>query len=203
MKNVRRYVALVIIMCLVSSFTFPASASEVKTNALDGMDRYFTLTQNGTISFDTAGALDAGYTETAVGKVLERINFMNGLVLSGKAYINADFNAVEGQPMVRNTNAQIVHNWDGTTDVYLSMAEAEQLLEGIELAELGLDYFTILAEFPNPVQPYVAPIFLLNAITLGSYRNQIENAMEAGTGIVMHIWTADSTGMQYYTFWAQ
>ena len=50
---------------------------------------------------------------------------------------------------------------------------------------------------------YVAPIFLLNAITLGSYRNQIENAMEAGTGIVMHIWTADSTGMQYYTFWAQ
>jgi len=31
----------------------------------------------------------------------------------------------------------------------------------------------------------------------------IENAMEAGTGIVMHIWTADSTGMQYYTFWAQ
>lgn len=167
------------------------------------MDRYFTLTPDGTISFSTEEALAAGYTRSAVGKVLERINFMNGLVLSGKAYINADFNAVEGHSMARYTNAQIVHNWDGTTDVYLSMAEAEQLLDGIALAELGLDYFTILAEFPNPVQPYVAPIFLFNAITLGSYRRQIENAMEQGTGIIMHIWTADSTGMQFYTFWAQ
>ena len=61
MKNVRRYVALVIIMCLVSSFTFPASASEVKTNALDGMDRYFTLTQNGTISFEGQKIADKMY----------------------------------------------------------------------------------------------------------------------------------------------
>lgn len=203
MKNVRRFVALVIIMCFVSSFAYPVSATEVNNNSVDGMDQYFTLTPNGTISFDTDGALAAGYSESAVGKILERINYMNGLVLSGKAYINAEFNAVEGQPMARSTNAQIVHNWDGTTDVYLTMDEAQQLLDGIEMAELGLDYFTILAEFPNPVQPYVAPIFLLNAITLGSYRNQIENAMEEGTGIVMHIWTADSTGMQYYTFWAQ
>ena len=203
MKNVRRLVAIVIIMCLVSTFTFPASAAEMKNDTIDGMDRYFTLTTNGTISFDTESAITAGYAESAVARVHERINFMNGLVLSGKAYINADFNAVEGQPMARYTNAQIVHNWDGTTDVYLNMTEAQQLLDGIELAEMGLDYFTILAEFPNPVQPYVAPIFLFNAITLGSYRNQIENAMEQGTGIVMHIWTADSTGMQFYTFWAQ
>lgn len=203
MKNVRRFVALVIIMCLVSSFAFPASASEVKNNAIDGMDYYFTLTKNGTISFDTKGALAAGYSESAVGKVLERIYFMNGLVLSGKAYIDAEFNAVEGPPMVRNTTAQIKHNWDGTTDVYLTIEEAEAMIEGIELAELGLDYFSILAEFPNPVQPYVAPIFLLNAITLGSYKRQINNALAQGTGVVMHIWTADSTGIQYYSFWAQ
>lgn len=202
-KTLIRVLTIIMVLSLPFSLAKPVGATDLNHSGIDGMDAFFYLTSNGTIGFDTTAAFEAGYTEAAVTQVSNRLEFMNGLVVSGEAYINENFSAVM-LPNARTPRAQIVHNWDGSTDVFLTESEANTILEALELASLHLDYMSVIGELSPSIQSYVAAACLGGYISIAVQQSQINSAISMLNNqnpyVVMHIFYVE--GMQATTYYA-
>ena len=209
MKTVRKLLCMILSLLLVFSLTTVALATEKENDSIVGLDRYFSMAPAGTIIFDMSAALDAGYTNNAVETVQARINYLNSLVTSGKAYINENYGAVVGSRTRSLTgHTYLVQNWDGSTDVFLSDNDAYYTKLAFDYVQRALDPTPILDYLDESAQPYVALACTMGMIQCGIYKNQISYAQAdvaaapAGEDwrVVMHIFYVD--GMQNMTFYA-
>lgn len=197
---------MILSLSLVFSFVCPANAATSTDDPIEGMDAHFYMNEDGTIGFDTESALSAGYSLSAVTQVAERIEYMNGLVLSGKAYINDQYSAVICPPKARSSSSsyEIHQNWDGSTDIYMTKAVAVTIYDALNQASLGLDYLSIVAELDTPIRPYVIYACLAGTVSIEIYRRQLTSAInsisDSAPYVVMHIFYIE--GVQYTTFYA-
>lgn len=210
MKTIRICISLLLSIFLIISSSTVVLATETGNDSIVGMDRYFSMSSQGTIIFDTLAALNAGYTNNAVETVQARINYLNSLVISGEAYINENYGAVVGcsRTRVSHGHTYLVQNWDGSTDVFLSDSDANYTKLAFDYVQRALDPTPILEYLDESAQPYVALACAMGIMQCAIYKNQITYAQSevaaAPSGedwrVVMHIFYIE--GMQNMSFYA-
>lgn len=200
---IRKLFILTLSVVFIFSISTMAMAAEIEDNSIEGMDAYFSLSSDGTIDFDTSAALEAGYSSTAVATVLERINYLNSLVLTGEAFINENYGAVVGYSRARSANGgtYLVQNWDGSTDVFLSDYDAYYMKQAFDYVQRGLDPSPIIEYIDDSAKPYVYLACATGMIQCEIYKNQISIAQadvaaapaDEEWRVVMHVFYIEGT----------
>lgn len=165
-----------------------ASASDDPSNY--AMEQYFSLTPNGTISFDQSSALRDGISNTVVSAVAERIDYMNQLVENGLAYIDSDFAAVCVSVQSRAVNAvgenTVKVTWDGTTQLYMDSSIADNLY--YSLCSIS-DTISVAINDAMLEQSGVSPFHLALlgvSVYFLAYASSVRLAKAPGRGIILN-----------------
>jgi len=166
------------------------------SDKVSGLDSYMSLAENGTIIFNSTEALSDGYSNEAVSAVKSNISSMNALVVSGKVYIDASFNAHE-LPLTRAGVSKVVTTWYGLTQIYMTSSEANQLIKN--LSKIG-DATTIAGAIGFiPGASIIGSMATVMGIGTLFYRWQVEQAAASGRGIIMNIYTYNGNQSIWFT----
>lgn len=188
-----------VILSAIMIFSVPMTtyaASQTNNNIEESimeLEKYLSLTEEGTIFFDTNEALKDGFSEEIVMAVEKNIANMNKLALEGLAQIDNSFTATIYFPSTRaNGESKIITHWYGTTEIYLNSDEADAFVNTMRV-QAGVisdisTFLTILHEVnPNhatAVASVVGSAFWLQAVLNLDYFQKIASS---NRGIVIYI----------------
>lgn len=201
----RKFISMMLSLVLIVGLAVPAFAAENETTtSVDGMDRFMELTASGTIFLDIEGALSAGYTEQCVAAVAAHIDSMNQLVINGNAYIDDTFTATVYfvSPRAKGESKVVTH-WYGLTQMYLNSDETEDLIDNLESAGTVFDLVSLVGWLPGSVAGAIGGLSDIFGYGTTFYLWQVENAAQAGNGIIMNIQTDFVYGSQTIWFTSQ
>ena len=171
----KKFISTILIIAVICSNALPAFAqvpaentispkvvamdtSEIDTSVpqeLIGMERFLSVTVNGTIQLDTTAALSAGYNENAVLGVNRHLNNINEQVIAGKMIVDGrtftayDINFFPSNvaPAALTPNYQLgfsgtYSTWYGITYICFNVVEALSLEHAFE--EFTLSCFRLM-----------------------------------------------------------
>ncbi len=208
----KKWICLTIaIVMIFSSFCFSfadeqesdssLSATTGIPEELDGLDEYLSLLFNGTIYFDEDAAVEDGYSDLAVAFVRGNILKMNELLTSKRGYsahVDSDFNLIIlGSNNRANGETKIVSTWYGVTQIYMNSDEAQLLYDTIG------SYGNTVGNIAGLIPTIGTWMSYYVSATTWLYRYQIQQAMSAGTGIIMNIYIDPVTTAESIWFTAQ
>ncbi len=211
MKKSGRMLSMLLAVAVMLSFAIqPAFAAtntydeENRAISMDGMDQFMKLTDSGTIQFDTAGALSAGYSEKSVATVSTQIDGMNQLVVNGNASIDDTFTATVYFMGTRaKGQSKVVTHWYGLTEVYMNSDEAAELIAGLSTVGDATTITGLVGLLPGPIASAIGGISGILGFGTMIYRWQVEAAAKPGNGIIMNIQTNFTDGTQSIWFTSQ
>ena len=202
MKKLMSFILALVLVFSAGSYAFAETDERNNIDAffstgeipetLNGIDQFFTILTDGTISFDIDSALSAGYAEEDVVFVSNNIKKMNYLLTEMDGYLTPDFSLVIPISGTRAVGeSKIVTTWYGLTQVYMNSDEAQDLIDELNAVGDIIAISGFLALLPSPYSTLVG--FYLYGTSMGIliYRNQVISAASAGTGIIMNIMDID------------
>lgn len=188
-----------VILSAVMLFSVPMTtyaASQTNDNIEESimeLEKYLSLTDEGTIFFNTNEALKDGFSEETVMAVEKNIVYMNELALKGVAQIDDSFTATIYFLSTRAVGeSKIVTHWYGTTEIYLNSDEASDFLRTVKNhGNVISDFSGFLEVLSICVPNYYTQVaslagsfgVLLNSVQI----SQITNAVKPGTGIIIYV----------------
>lgn len=188
-----------IILSAVMIFSVPMTtyaASQTNNNIEESimeLEEYLSLTEEGTIFFDTNEALKDGFSEEIVMAVEKNIANMNKLALEGLAQIDNSFTATIYFPSTRaNGESKIITHWYGTTEIYLNSDEADAFVDAMrrQASVIGdISTFLTILHDVNPNYATTAAAFFGNLFWLQSVLNldYFEDIVSSNRGIVIYV----------------
>lgn len=188
------------IVCCVPVFANAAS-TELDITEIN-MEQYFTLSEDGTIDYDTLAAEADGIDEHIISAVEAQISHMNQLVLSGKAYITNDFAAVQYTSLARASGEnKVVTHWYGLTELYMDSDKADELYNRLLMLGDNMSNYAFESALEGAGVEGAAGVLMAGYFY--NYWYQVGVAKEPGRGIIMNIQTDLLYGGQTIWFSSQ
>lgn len=179
----KKLIALIMASMLCFALAVPVSAST--TQPAEGLEAYMSLTDQGLISFDAAGAIRNGFSPDFVARCEERAKAMNDLVLNGVTTINPDFTARVYLGTSRsNDTTYVEYNMWGYT-VYYSVADTQTIVDSLPSDGFFVSLSSIMKLFGKTAA--------LATYGLTVYTSAIRQAASNGTGIYIQIYDDGTT----------
>ena len=182
----KRLVSIVLSFTLLLCLSSPASAAEVKT--VYDLAEYMSLTEQGTISFDSDVALQNGFPTEMVSKHSQRISAMNRLVLNGIASIDETYTARIYLTKTRSADQSYVDSsvW-GVTRIYLNAQDTQTLVNYMSNTGKVLTVAAMISFIKKELTGFLGDLTTLMGVSTLVYQTQVETAAKNGTGIIIAI----------------
>lgn len=183
----KKLLSMVLALALMFSLNVPAFAAEISDEPKPTYDleNYMVLTDEGLISFDTEMASKAGFSDDVISRYLERIEFMNNLVINGVTTISEDFTARVYVNNTRSANEStyVEYSTWGYT-IYYSVADTQKIVNSLPNSR-----YVTLASIVGLVS------FPVGVVTTGIsvWSENIRAAAANGTGIWIQVYDDGTT----------
>lgn len=215
----RKIASMFLLLVMIANVVVPASATEVTVSedhsfSVFELERFLSLTKEGTIHFDVAGAKAAGYPATNISAIHEHITMMNNLATNNNLYIDESFTLrlsmralPEDDDNIPGINHVEIH-WYGLTEVYIDSVNARNLVNNAKKVGnyinavdvvLTINSFPAFGPYALQLSALVSTVSIANAIQVW----QIENAASHGTGIIMSTYHDGTTAVPLITYTPQ
>lgn len=179
----KKLIALIMASMLCFALAVPVSAST--TQPAEGLEAYMSLTDQGLISFDAAGAIRNGFSPDFVARCEARAKAMNDLVLNGVTTINPDFTARVYLGTTRsNDTTYVEYNMWGYT-VYYSVADTQKIVNSLPSKNTIMKVSDIFSKVSSTAGLAVAGTTI--------YTSAVRQAASNGTGIYVQIYDDGTT----------
>lgn len=196
-------------------------ASEINMDVpqeLVGMDQFLSVDSQGRIELDADAAMSAGYNERLILGVQEHLDKINTQVIAGKMYIDSDTYIAYGltQKDIKWTGrgyTGIETTWYGATFLYYDIDQANALYKAFDSTYTNcmtlLDNLNQMSNDPDANTAYSLTVTAALVVGYSSlvYRNSVNTARQANTGIIWLINEDYSTGTIGWAFdkqiWSQ
>ena len=212
----RKITSVVLLLVLIANVVVPASAAEAKVSdsqsfSVMELERFLSLTKEGTIHFDVAGAKAAGYPAASINAIYEHITMMNTLASENGLFIDETFTLRLSMRVVPEDNDSIpgVNHveiyWYGLTEVYIDSANATLLVNQAKQVGKYINAVDVVLTINSYASfgPYAAQLSaLVSTVSMASSIQvwQIENAASLGTGIIMSTYDDGTTAVPLITY---
>ena len=182
----KRLVSIILSFTLLLCLSSTASAAEVKT--VYDLAEYMSLTDLGTISFDSDMALQNGFPTEMVSRHSQRISAMNQLVLDGIATIDETYTARIYLTKTRGADQSYVDSsvW-GVTRIYLNAQDTKTLLNYMNNTGKVLTVSSLISLIKKEFTGFIGDLTALMGVATLVYQSQVETAAKNGTGIIIAI----------------
>lgn len=199
MKKIISLFMVIAMMCTVLAVPVGAvSTSQHDVSQLE-MEKYFTLTADGLILFDTNTAANDGISQDDIIFVQSNVTVINSLVSTGEAYINSDFHAISYSNRARSVTGGVTgydYAWDGSLLIYLNSDDTKKLINDLNGGE---DVATGLLGIFGAPGLFSGLYTALNQLTI----LQLTAANRGDTGVVINVKPNFDTGGQDIYIWPQ
>lgn len=215
----RKLIAITLLFALLVNVIVPVSASDITASnsqsfSVMDLERFLTLTDQGTIYFDVAAATLAGYPLASIVAIDEHIAMMNTLATQNGLYIDESFTlklSMRSLPADNDRIPGINHveiYWFGLTEVYIDSEITSDLLENAKKISNTISAVDVILTINNyaAFTPYAAQLnALVSTVSTVSAIQvwQIENAASHGTGIIMSTYNDGTTAVPLISYGPQ
>lgn len=189
MIYMKKVFSMLLALVMVFSLAAPALAAEEPKTIYD-LEPYLELTSEGKIAFDSTTAACDGFPAEMISQIAGNAAIMNQMVDDGIAYIDETFTATIRASMARTTtNSYVTTNIWGVTDVYLSTADTQKLLNYMNTTVSYLPMPSLVQVLQSLSSLTPADVAYLGYATFSAsvyvYRSSIKTAAAKGNGIVI------------------
>lgn len=194
-KFSKRLLSLVLVGATILSMSTVALAAPAEETAnvidVEGIERFFSKNEDGTMSMNAERAREAGYSEYTIQFVQGNIDGINEAVQTQGAVIDDEFKMTIYFASTRARGQSKVEIWaTGMVLIYMNNEQADDLYNALA----NLHPLTILANVLSKLtkaqsvlgQACRIAAFVAN-LQVVSYKAQIGQVKSNGTGIIMYV----------------
>lgn len=189
----KKLIALILASVLCFALAVPVSASTAKP--VEGLEAYMSLTDQGLISFDAAGAIRNGFPADFVARCEARAKAMNDLVLNGVTTITPDFTARVYQGTTRSNDTSYVEYQMWGYTVYYSVADTQKIVDKMPSDKAIMSIADVFGMFSFSAGLTAAGCTVLTAT--------VRQAASKGRGIYVQIFDDGTTATPHCTVGAR